>query len=59
MPRGAAHQTDVVSPESPVQSSTPTISGLQFPRFFSHEGSDPFDEIEWELRSAIIGNEHG
>ena len=59
MPRGAAHRTDVVSQESPVQSSTPTISGLQFPRFFSHEGSDPFDEIEWELRAAIIGNERG
>jgi len=59
MPRGAAHQTDVVSQESPVPSSTPVISGLQFPRFFSHEGSDPFDEIEWELRAAIIGNERG
>ena len=59
MPRGAAHQTDVVSQESPVPSSTPMISGLQFPRFFSHEGSDPFDEIEWELRAAIISNERG
>ena len=59
MPRGATHQTDVVSQESPVPSSTPMISGLQFPRFFSHEGSDPFDEIEWELRAAIISNERG
>jgi ribonucleoside-diphosphate reductase alpha chain len=59
MSRGAAHQTDVVSQESQVQSSTPMISGLEFPRFFSHEGSDPFDEIEWELRAAIISNERG
>ncbi|MCU0255581.1 MAG: hypothetical protein MUF60_02455 [Vicinamibacterales bacterium] len=26
---------------------------------FTREGSDPFDEVEWELRSAIIGNERG
>jgi ribonucleoside-diphosphate reductase alpha chain len=34
-------------------------SGLSFPRFFSEAGVDPFDEIEWELRSALIGNERG
>jgi ribonucleoside-diphosphate reductase alpha chain len=33
--------------------------GLEFPRFFSTAGSDPFDQIEWELRDAIIGNEKG
>jgi ribonucleoside-diphosphate reductase alpha chain len=33
--------------------------GLEFERFFSREGIDPFDEIEWELRSAVIGNEKG
>ncbi len=26
---------------------------------FSREGVDPFDEIEWDLRSAVIGNEKG
>ncbi|HYE89024.1 MAG TPA: vitamin B12-dependent ribonucleotide reductase [Vicinamibacterales bacterium] len=35
------------------------IPGLEFPRFFSNAGVDPFDEIEWELRDAIIGNEKG
>jgi len=34
-------------------------SGLAFPRFFTEAGVDPFDEIEWELRSALIGNERG
>src|ERR671937_797141 len=34
-------------------------SGLSFPRFFTEPGVDPFDEIEWELRSALIGNERG
>src|SRR5688500_3738638 len=33
--------------------------GVEFDRFFTREGIDPFDEIEWELRSAVIGNEKG
>ena len=33
--------------------------GLEFERFFSREGIDPFDEIEWEIRAAVIGNEKG
>ncbi|HUU33301.1 MAG TPA: vitamin B12-dependent ribonucleotide reductase [Vicinamibacterales bacterium] len=35
------------------------ISGLDFPRYFTTAGIDPFDEVEWELRDAIIGNERG
>ena len=33
--------------------------GLTFERFFCHAGVDPFDEVEWELRSAIISNDKG
>ncbi|MSO45429.1 MAG: vitamin B12-dependent ribonucleotide reductase [Acidobacteria bacterium] len=33
--------------------------GLRFPRFFTTAGIDPFDEVEWELRDAVIGNERG
>src|SRR3974390_654437 len=33
--------------------------GLAFPRFFTEAGVDPFDEVEWELRAAVIGNERG
>jgi ribonucleoside-diphosphate reductase alpha chain len=36
-----------------------TAAGLAFPRFFTEAGRDPFDEIEWELRAALIGNERG
>ena len=36
-----------------------TAPGLTFDRFFSRRGSDPFDEIEWETRSAVIANEKG
>jgi ribonucleoside-diphosphate reductase alpha chain len=38
---------------------TVTISGLEFPRYFTTAGSDPFDQVEWELRDAVIGNERG
>jgi len=33
--------------------------GLEFSRFFTEAGRDPFDEVEWELRAAVIGNERG
>ena len=33
--------------------------GLEFPRYFTTAGVDPFDEVEWELRDAVIGNEKG
>src|SRR5882672_5458916 len=33
--------------------------GLEYERFFSKEGVDPFDEVEWDLRSAVIGSEKG
>ena len=36
-----------------------TAPGLEFPRFFTTAGQDPFDQVEWELRDAIIGNEKG
>src|SRR5262245_59291784 len=33
--------------------------GLRFPRLFTRAGVNPFDEVEWELRSAAISSEHG
>jgi ribonucleoside-diphosphate reductase alpha chain len=35
------------------------VTGLEFERYFTREGADPFDEVEWELRAAVIGNERG
>src|SRR5258706_12516454 len=35
------------------------VPGLTFPRFFTEAGVDPFDEVEWEIRAAAIGNERG
>ena len=47
-----------VSSDEPVEQST-AVTGLEFPRYFTRPGVDPFDEVDWELRSAVIGNEKG
>ena len=61
MPRGGAqeHESQEFQPQPPIEESRATAPGLEFLRFFSREGVDPFDEIEWELRMAVIGNEKG
>src|SRR4029079_15297005 len=38
---------------------TPSTPGLEFSRYFTLPGVDPFDKVEWEVRSAVIGNEKG
>jgi ribonucleoside-diphosphate reductase alpha chain len=45
--------------ESPRARTKAGAPGLTFPRFFSDAGVDPFDEVEWERRAALIGNERG
>ncbi len=73
MERGAAHNiTGIEQPtaqgsDSRAQDTSPagdsrTASpspGLEFPRVFTLPGVDPFDEVTWEQRSAVIGNERG
>ena len=59
MPRGATPDTEAVEPEVTLNTPVAAQPGLDFPRFFSREGSDPFDEIEWESRVALIGSEQG
>jgi len=50
-----------IAPETPRTRAKTTAAapGLTFPRFFTDAAIDPFDEVEWELRSAVIGNEKG
>ncbi len=56
-----AHELPPDPAPRPVAAAAPddTAPGLTFDRFFSHPGADPFDEIEWETRSAVIANEKG
>jgi len=61
MERGASvnpNQKSVVQ-ESTRPTAHSSVPGLEYERFFSREGVDPFDEIEWDLRSAVIGSEKG
>ncbi len=45
------------APRDPVQ--RPGERGLRIERHFTREGLHPYDEIEWELRDAIIPGEGG
>ena len=57
---GGAAQESAVPVSSPATDSIgSTSTGLEFPRAFSRAGMDPFEEIEWETRSAVIANERG
>jgi ribonucleoside-diphosphate reductase alpha chain len=64
---GGAGATMPAAPDAGVDGEKPRARtrsaasprGLTFSRFFTEAGVDPFDEIEWELRAAVIGNEHG
>jgi ribonucleoside-diphosphate reductase alpha chain len=64
--RKAAATTKPKSPRvSPPSGFAPPLSlrraaeGLPIDRYFTTPGVDPFDEVEWEFRSAVIGNERG
>ena len=35
------------------------FGGLVFERYFTDGGESPFDKVEWEKRTALIGNEKG
>jgi ribonucleoside-diphosphate reductase alpha chain len=70
MERGATRETAAEGQQSQsgfIGLETPTrtdkdasaIQGLEFPRYFTLPGVDPFDEVEWEVRKALIGNEKG
>jgi ribonucleoside-diphosphate reductase alpha chain len=56
-PGGASDQ--VQRGRASVEPSPPPAPGLGFPRYFTLPGVDPFDQVEWEIRVAVIGNEKG
>ena len=39
--------------------TTITGKGISFPRYFSNAKVSPYDQVEWELRTASIANEKG
>jgi ribonucleoside-diphosphate reductase alpha chain len=59
---GSGGPLDTASPQTITRTPARAPAGapgLEFDRFFSREGIDPFDEVEWDVRSAVIGNEKG
>ena len=59
MQRGSAQSVESVLGTSTGAADVAPVPGLEFPRFFTRDGVDPFDAVEWETRSAVIGNEKG
>ncbi len=59
MQKGAGRQADVSATPPHAQGEPAAVPGLEFPRMFTREGLDPFDEVEWELRSAVIASDRG
>jgi len=43
----------------PAKKAEAARPGLTFDRYFSVKGRDPFDEVEWELRTATIAGANG
>ena len=40
----------------------PTRAGIEFERYFTarlEDGKTPYDEVQWETRTATIGNDKG
>jgi ribonucleoside-diphosphate reductase alpha chain len=44
---------------APIPSNKRKAPGLQFRRFFTKPGVSPYDEVEWDLRTAQITDAHG
>src|SRR3954447_13409208 len=44
------------------KTNTPTNTGISFPRYFTsrlESGKTPYDDVQWETRTASIGNDKG
>src|SRR5512142_1701716 len=49
----------VENPAGATRQQTEKRAGLTFRRHFTRAGRHPFDEVTWELRSAVINDEKG
>jgi ribonucleoside-diphosphate reductase alpha chain len=55
--RGVAQAAEALPVQGPEKSRVGR--GLTFSRYFTTPETDPFDAVEWELRSAVITGENG
>ena len=52
-------RTETEAPEAPPEAANGGSGGLRCERRFTVAGVSPYDEVEWELRDAVITDEHG
>jgi len=57
--KGGAKKEKVASPQRRKGDKTAKLKGLSVPRYFTREGVHPYDEVQWELRTAAITGESG
>jgi len=55
----STHPVENPKAESRVAAKAEKRAGLTFRRHFTKAGRHPFDEVTWELRSAVINDERG
>src|SRR5262245_28955579 len=55
----STHPVENPRSESRNSAATEKRTGLSFRRHFTKEGRHPYDELAWELRSALINDERG
>jgi ribonucleoside-diphosphate reductase alpha chain len=55
----ADRDTTSMEAQKMTASKTPSQTGITVKRLFSTEGVHPFDEVDWETRTASIQNEKG
>ncbi|MCX6138396.1 MAG: vitamin B12-dependent ribonucleotide reductase [Ignavibacteriales bacterium] len=53
------NDTAVAGKRGGVRLANAAVRGLTIRRYFTKHGVHPFDEIEWEQRTAVISNEKG
>jgi ribonucleoside-diphosphate reductase alpha chain len=54
----STHPIENPKPESRAHKGA-AVKGLSFARYFTKPGRHPYDELVWELRSAVINDEKG
>jgi ribonucleoside-diphosphate reductase alpha chain len=57
--RGTNHQKNHLHPVGDRKRKSRKTLGLTIERHFTRQGEDPFDAVEWERRTASIGDEKG
>jgi ribonucleoside-diphosphate reductase alpha chain len=56
---GANVMTEKTRTQTQNKTSGQNAPGLKFPRYFTRTGVSPYDEVEWELRTASITDAKG